>query len=206
MIYNGLTVLTEDPNRRDDPTDQYNISKVRQDSGTGPFGELLKGSANRPMRPFSWYMPDRPAINAFRAFLAERTGRLVPFYVPTWHHDLVMTTDPLVGDNFITVKNVGYNRLLFDAHKTYRRHLALIQNGVGIKYIRRIESVLETTTEERLTLDTALTENMVRGQWMVSFLTLCRLNSDEVALHWHSPTLAEAELQFIEVPLELPTT
>jgi hypothetical protein len=205
MIYNGLTVLLEDPNRRDDPMDQYNITKVRQDSLTGPFNELIKGTANRPVRPFSWYMPDRAHITAFEAFLAERVGQLVPFYVPTWHHDLIMTTDPLLGDNFITVKNVGYNRLLFDAHKTFRRYLALIQHGVGVKYIRRVESVLETPTEERLTLDAALTEAMFRGQWMISFLTLCRLNSDEVALHWHSPTIAEATLEFVELPTETPT-
>jgi hypothetical protein len=64
--------------------------------------------------------------------------------------------------------------------------------------------VLETPTEERLTLDAALTEAMFRGQWMISFLTLCRLNSDEVALHWHSPTIAEATLEFVELPTETP--
>lgn len=204
-MYNGLTVLTEHPNRRDDPTEQFAITKVRNDSVTGPWSELIKGAANRPSRPFAWFMPTRAAINTFRAFLAERQGQLVPFYSATWHHDLVMANAVLANDNFITVQNVSYNRLLFDAHKTYRRYLAIIQIGFGIKYIRRVESVVETPTTERLTVDTLIPEDMKVGQWMISYLTLCRLATDQVELHWHSPTLAEATLQFLEVPTEMPT-
>jgi hypothetical protein len=93
--YLGLTVLTEDPNRRDQPTHTADRSKVRIDSVTGPFTETEKAKAQKQKRPFSWYMETRAEIDLFRAFRAERKGKLVPFWLPTWHHDLVLSEDVL---------------------------------------------------------------------------------------------------------------
>jgi hypothetical protein len=39
---------------------------------------------------------------------------------------------------------------------------------------------------------------------MVSFLALCRLAADEPELTWHNRDLAEAVLDFVELPKEVP--
>lgn len=203
MIFLGLTVLTEDPNRRDDPAHAAHRSKIRTDSVTGPFSETEKGKAQRQVRSFSWFMENRVAINEFRSFRDACKGRLVPFWVPTWHHDLVLATDQLAADNVIQVENINYSRHQFNNLETWRRYVAFIQIGTGIQFIKRIDGAVEGSATETLTLDSSLGTDLLRGQWMLSFLTMCRLESDDTALHWHSPTCAEADFNVIELPQEM---
>lgn len=204
MIYAGYDVLLEDPNRRDDPTHTVRRSKVRIDSLTGPFTEIVKGQSSRQVRPFSWFMESRAAINAFRSFRDARLGRLVPFWVPTWQNDLLLTADVADGADSLIVGNVGYSRFLFDPVTTWRRHVAFIKIGVGIQFVRRIDAAAEGAAVETVTLDSGVTGALAQTGWMLSFLTLCRLNTDLVSLHWHSRTVAEAEFEMIEVAQEMP--
>jgi hypothetical protein len=204
MIYLGLNVLTEDPNRRDEPTHTASRSKVRIDSITGPFTEVEKGAAQRQSRPFSWYMDSRQAINEYRDFLSAQKGRLVPFWIPTWHHDIRSAGDISGSSGVVDIEYIGYTRHQFNTNTTWRRHLAFIQIGVGVNQIRRIDASIELVGTEKLTLDAATGIDMPKDQWMLSFLTLCRLNTDSVTLHWHSPTVAEATFEVIELPQEMP--
>lgn len=203
MIYLDLTVLTEDPNRREDPQYTARRAKVRIDSVTGPFTEVEQSTSQRQLRPFSWYMGSRADINAFRAFLAERKGRLVPFWIPTWHHDLSLNAEALIATSEIVVDNINYTRHQFNDTETWRRHLAFIKIGSGVQFIKRIDGAIESTATEALTLNSALGEGLVPGDWMLSFLTLCRLETDDITLHWHSPTIAEAVFNVIELPNEM---
>lgn len=203
MNYLGLTVLTEDPNRRDPIAQDFNITKFRMDSGTGAFTEVTKGTASRMVRSFNWFMENRAAINAFKAFLAERQGALVPFWIPTWHHDLQLPGDVLVPATSLDVINVGYTQHQFDPVQTWRRHLAFIQIGAGIQFIRRIDGATENITTETLTLTSAPPSVLLKSQWMLSFLTLCRLESDNVKIHYHGKTVAECTFDVREIPNEM---
>lgn len=202
MIYAGFTVLTEDPNRRDTVTQQANRTKTRIDSGTGPFTEVTPTAVGRGVRAFNWFMPNRGAIDSFRAFMAERAGRLVPFWVPTWHHDFQMATDMPTPLTTLDVINVNYARYQFDATQTWRRHLAFINIGNGLQFIRRIDGAVEHVTTETLTLDSAPATAMLKGQWMLSFLTLCRLEKDDYNLRWSGRTIAECTFDVREIPQE----
>lgn len=204
MIYLGYTVLTEDPNRRDSIQRTYQRSKYRIDSGTGPFTEIDKSGVSRPARPFNWYQPDRTSINAFKTFMAERVGMLVPFWSPTWHHDIRITGDLLLPTSTFDITNVGYTRYQFDPVKTYRRYVAFIQIGVGLQYIRKVINAVEGTDTETLTFDSATVGTLLRDQWMLSFLTFCRLDSDKYKVKWHTRTIAECQFNIREIPKETP--
>lgn len=204
MIFLGTPVLTEDPNRRDDPTHTATRSKIRTDSITGPFSEVEKARVQQQVRPFSWFMGSRADIDAFRAFREERKGRLVPFWIPTWHHDVILAVDGIAANSSITVRNINYSRHMFAPPATWRRYLAFIKIGAGVQFIRRIDGAIEAGDVEDLTLDAALGTTLVVSQWMLSFLTLCRVESDDIMLHWHSPTTAEATFSVRELPLEMP--
>jgi hypothetical protein len=205
MIYNGVTVLTEDPNRREVPTHTSTKSKVRLDNLTGAFTEFIKGDAGRQTRPFHWFLDGRAAINDFWTFMEERKGRWAPFWVPTWHDDLLLRTDGDAALAAIEVHNINYSRHQFDALYTWRRHLAFIKRGAGVQFIKRIDGAVETTTLfETLTLDSLLGQALPKDDWMLSFLTLCRLASDEIEFHWHNTTLAEVAFNVIELPTEMP--
>lgn len=203
MIYAGFTVLTEDPNRRDAVTQQANRTKTRIDSQTGPFTEVSPAQAPRGVRTFNWFMPDRPSIDAFRAFMAERAGRFTPFWVPTWHHDLQLAGDVLSPASTLNVIDIGYSRYQFDSTQTWRRHLAFIQIGVGLQFIRRIDGAVEASPVETLTLDSATASAMLNGQWMLSLLTLCRLESDSYDLKWSGRNVAECSFDIREIPQEM---
>lgn len=203
MIYAGFTVLTEDPNRRDAVSQQSNRTKTRIDSGTGPFTEVSPASVGRAVRSFNWYLPDRAAIDAFRAFMDARAGRLVPFWIPTWHHDLQLAADVVTPLTALEVININYARYQFDPVETWRRHLAFIKVGAGIQFIRRIDGAVEHVTTETLTLDSAPASAMVKGQWMLSMLTLCRLELDSYKLVWHTRTIAECAFDVREIPQEM---
>lgn len=204
MIYLGYTVLTEDPNRRDQVQRQFERSKFRIDSGTGQFSEIDKAGVSRPVRPFNWFMEDRTKINAFKAFMAERVGCLVPFWVPTWHNDLRMAADLVTPDVNIDVENIGYTRYQYDAVKTYRRYVAFIHIGSGLQYIRKIVNSVENVTTETITFDAAPLTGLPRDEWMLSFLTLCRLDVDEYKIKWHTRTVAECQFNMRELPQEMP--
>lgn len=205
MIYLGTTVLTEDPNRRDTPTHTQVLSKTRQVNTTGPFNEIVKGGSIQQLRPFSWFLGSRADVTTFETFRDTNKGRLGRFWVPTWQHDLLLITNVTAGASVIPLRNMGYTKYFWSPTKKFRRYLALIKMGQGIVYLRRIDSAVEDTAlQETITLDTAVPVNMTVGEWMLSFLTMCRLDSDTVRTHWHSPTLAEAELTFRELPLEVP--
>lgn len=206
MIYLGLPVLLEDPNRREDPTHTARRSKLRVDSVTGPFTEVEKAKVQKQTRPFSWFMANRADIDAFRTFIDERKGRLVPFWIPTWHHDLRLAATGLSGSASLDILNINYSRHQFDATETWRRHLAFIKIGVGVQFIRRIDSAVENVDETEtlgLSSATGIDIDPTKDQWMLSFLTMCRLESDVIPLHWHSPTTAEAVFNVVEIPQEM---
>lgn len=204
-LFLGLTQLNEIPNRRDTVNQQVNRSTFRINSTTGAFTEYDKALIGRQVRTFDWYMPNRTSINAYRAFMAERQGRLVPFWVPTWHHDLKMSADVLTLTNTIHIVNFGYTQHLFDSTFTFRRYLAFILLGKGVQFIKRIDACAEVGTEETITFDSNLPyPTFDRTQWMLSFLTLCRLENDNNKLHWATTGVAEASFDMREVPQEMP--
>lgn len=205
MIYLGIPVLTEDPNRRDVPTHALNRSKLRADSVTGAFIEVVRSPAQQQVRPFSWFIGSRADLAAFRAFRNGQLGRLNTIWVPTWQHDVFLAADIAGGAPLMTIKNTHYTRFFWDPAKTYRRYLAFIQIGTGISFIRKVINASEDSpTQETLTLDVGVPSLIGIGAYMVSFLTYCRLEDDTVTIHYHLPTLAEAVVNFRELPVEMP--
>lgn len=205
MIYQGLTVLDIEPNRRVTPTPLYRRDKTRIGTPTSRFTEIDRGGQPNVSRRFSWLLDGWEEIEAARVFFAERKGRLVPFWVPTWHHDLRMTVARIAADADLVVQSNGYTRYQFGGTTSHgRKHLALIRVGAGIQTTRRIIAAVEGSGTETLTLDGAVGFEAHPDHTMVSFLTIVRLASDTVPFHWHGPKLAEVDFEVFEVPDEAP--
>ena len=83
-----------------------------------------------------------------------------------------------------------------------RRYIALI-SGAN-KVYRRITAASEGTDTETLTLDTPPGVAFAVAATLVSYLLLCRLTEDDVALEWENTEVASAALTFAEQPLEVP--
>jgi hypothetical protein len=116
-----------------------------------------------------------------------------------------MLSDVLAGTAVIPLHNTNYTKFFWDPVNKWRRYLAFIKIGTGISFIRRIDIATEDSfTQETITVDAVVPVNLIPGEWMLSFLTMCRLDADAITTHWHGLQLAEAVLSLRELPLEAP--
>lgn len=176
-------------------------------------GELLGSNVGRsywddfaaqpvPIRSFEWFASTRPEIATLRAFLDARLGRQIPFWTPTYVRELIMTLDADSAQSSIRVTKVGYGQSLFAV--TARKYLALV--SADGSFLRRKVTLVTDNGDgtETLSLDAGLGINLVADRTLVSFLVLCRLENDRTSIRWYKPGMAEASIQFREVPLEVP--
>jgi hypothetical protein len=200
--YQGFEVLEIEPSATGERTNDYTRSIFRHDSRTGKLRAADRGGV-AVVRPggFIWLMEGRAEIQTYRDFIAARKGALVPFWVPTWQHDLQMATDLVSGNVNLSVVNIGYTKFMFPTPA--RRHLAFILAD-GTKYYRKVTAATEGTDTETMTLDSSIGVLVPAASTMVSFLTLCRLAVDDPELAWHTRDVAEAVLDFVELPQETP--
>lgn len=198
--YEGFDVLEIEPNDTGDKAMEHTRSLVRLDSRTGALAVADRsGVAVLRNAPFVWTMDGRAEIQDCLDWIASRKGALVPFWVPTWRHDLVLS-EALTSGVELTIVESGYTAHQFP-HPA-RRHLAFILAG-GAKYYRKVEDAQDNGDgTETLTIDSSIPET-VPTTALVSFLTLCRLAVDDPEIVWHTKTVAEASLDFVELPLEV---
>ena len=200
--YLGFNVLEVQPNRAKDPRRSFLRSLTKMDAGTGKTTVQDRAGISRSELEFDWFLDGRSEIAVLQAFLLARKGRAVPFWVPSWRHDLVLNQDAGAIDTSITVKDTGF--LKYQFQQTSRRQIALVlQNGTFI-YRQITGATNPGNGTEVLTLDSALGVAVPAATTMVCFLHLVRLASDVVEVLWHHQNLAEASMRFTEVPREIP--
>lgn len=201
--YLGFNVLEVHPNRTKDPRRSFLRSLVRLDSGLGKVTVEDRAGVSRAELEFDWFLDGRTEIGVLQAFLLARKGRAVPFWVPSWRHDLVLNQGAAAIDTSLTIKDTGFLKYQFP--QTSRRQIALIlQNGTMI-YRRITGATNPGNGTEVLTLDSAVGTTIPAATTMVSFLHLVRMASDVVDVLWHHQNLAEASMRFTEVPREIPS-
>lgn len=200
--YLGFNVLEVQPNRAKDPRRSFLRSLTKMDAGTGKTTVQDRAGISRSELEFDWFLDGRAEIAVLQAFLLARKGRAVPFWVPSWRHDLVLNQDAGDIDASITIKGTGFLKYQFP--QASRQHLAFVlQNGTFV-YRKVTGATNPGNGTEVLTLNAALGTAVPAATTMVCFLHLVRLASDVVDVLWHHQNLAEASMRFTEVPREIP--
>ncbi len=196
----GYEVLELEPNRRDTPTVAQRRAFRRFDPRLGAVHVLDVPGIGTAERSFSLMFEGRTELQAARDFLDARAGRLVPFWMPTWNRDFVLTGDLASNAPAMVVKARGYTAKEYPFPA--RKYVAFLHPS-GTKIYRKITSASASTTTETLTLDSAPGVAVPAGT-MVSFLVLCRLADDAVSIKWRQTKLAEMDVDLVEVPREAP--
>lgn len=200
--YKTFDVLEVQPNRADDPERMFRRRLTRLDPGMGKVSVMERAGTPTCELDFEWFLDGRGEIGTFKDFLVARRGRAVPFWVPSWRHDIVMAMDATSTDANVIMQETGYTKHQFS--KASRRQLAFILSD-GSMVLRAVTgSTAPGNGTEVLTLDSAVGVSIPAATTMVAFLHLVRLQSDVVEVKWHHQTLAEASLRFVEVPREIP--
>ena len=202
MTYRGFDVLEVEPNWRDGLESTYRRSWLRFDPGTGKVRVDDRTGITALDNSFAWFMADRAAVAEFRAFVAARKGAAVPFWFPSWRSDLQLRTDAASTDTTLTIDAIGYTKYLFPQRS--RRFVAFILSDS--KIYREIVNANDPGdgVSETITIDSAPGVALPAASTLICFLFLCRLESDEVKITWHTSSVAEASLAFREIPREVP--
>ncbi len=200
--YKGFDVLEVAPNWKDNLSRGYKRSMVVLDSKTGGIQVDDKGGSPIVGTELPWFAPTHANIATLRAFLDKRKGQFAPFWMPTWDQDLVLAMDAASTDTGIRIQNVSYTRFFFPSPA--RRYLAFIRPGQSTIYKKVMGSVANGDGTETLTLDSAIGAALSAKTTTISFLTFCRLASDDVELFWTSSDFTEAVISTAEVPRECP--
>lgn len=197
--YLGFDVLDQVTPGREEAAKVFKRSFTLLDNRTGKRAADDRGGAPIVTRPFTWIAHGRAAINTFKSFITARKGRAVPFWVPTYQHDLILNQDVLATETTIVIKDINYTAMLFP--NAARRHIAYITPALNMTF-RKITSATRTTTTETLTMDSAAGTAFPASTTMVAFLILCRLAEDKVEYTWYTTDYIEAALKFTELPKE----
>lgn len=202
----GYDVLEIHPNAAQERATEYSRNTQILDFQTGQSKLIDRsGVALGRMGGYLWTLTDRAEIAAFRSWYALRKGRQKPFWLSSWRNDLIQAATLEAGNVNLVIAKAGFTKYQFP-HRA-RRYLCFhMLDGSGIRHYRKIDSASEGPTTETLVLSSSLSASAAvpAGGCMISFLHLVRLAVDDQELIWHSRDVAEALLELVELPLEVP--
>jgi hypothetical protein len=137
----------------------------------------------------------RTKIKEFLNFFDNKMGRLLPFWVPSWNKDIVITGAVGPADVQITINPIDYSNTYLNNDINGRHVFFFFPDGTY-----RCRKILSSTSDT-ITLDNSLaaeiTSDMV-DDMVISFLYFCRFDLDEVELNYplNNPASAKAEVSF----------
>jgi hypothetical protein len=193
--YEGIDVLEERLRRK----------FVLLDGSTGIRQADEQSPAPAPARPFTWTAFGRAEMAAMRDFLDARAGRAEPFWFPSYQWDLRLAADLDVTETIATIQWVRYGQQMFGSTGG-RRHVAFWNLGLGqMDYYRIVDSTDPgDEIEESITLDPGAVRDYGAAQTVISFLKLCRLDTDLTEISYPSTEIAQATIMVRELPMEAP--
>lgn len=202
----GYEVLEVMPSVEQDPSHAYSRTATVFDASTGKItSHDRSGVAIVKPAGFNWVMFGRPAIDEYKQFIDRCKGACNAFWSPSWKHDLVAASPISAGSATLRIQKSAYTQFMWPARS--RRYLAfvLLDGSQQIIY-RKVIASQESGATEILTLDNSVLNDKTvpAGQMMISFLQLVRLAADDPQLTWINRDVAEAMLDFVELPMEVP--
>lgn len=201
--YRGYTVLLPQTDWTEEVGDDLQHTLQVFDGDTGARSTTATTGVLKAQRVHRWALDGRPAIAAFRAWLAARAGRLVPFWQPSNQADLRVMLDIGSSATTITVEDRGFWRHFAGGERASaigRRDLMLVSSN-GTRWFRRITNAQPMVDgRELITIDSALGSALpVSAVQMVSVMRLVRLAADTVEIAYSTDALARVALGLVSV-------
>lgn len=197
--YRGRPLDTRRPDRSTPMGGQLARVVSRVDGDVG--GWVADDRLGRPaaVRTLEYALVGREAVAGYLATLLQLQGRAVAHWAPTWQADLRLTSPVLAGATSVAVAAVGYMDRY--ALRQGRRDIALWHRPTRTLYARRVLLATSGAGVETLTLDSTIPVGGAASDWIVSWLELVRLDSDEVEIAWERPELARVAVAVREIPV-----
>lgn len=191
--YRGFAVLMSPSNWAEDIDAEHSRKLVELDYLTGRRAlDDLSGTGS-VRRVHHWLLNGRDAIAEFRAWLADRAGKLKPFWLPSFQADLELTSPIGAFDSAITVDNRAFAA---NGGAGIGRQDIVIATTNGQHHFRRVTGVTALTeTTESVAIESVLGVAILPTQIRyIAFMKLVRLDTDAVEIAHHTDQLAEVSL------------
>lgn len=195
QTWQGYAVLDERPDYSEDQTSTWSRTVEVLDSLTGIM--MVDDTTGYPVirRTYAWVLNGRQAIDRWKKWAAARAGRLNALWLPSFMDDIEIVQDIQPSDTSITVRS-GLN-----AHYGIgmpNRMAIRIETTGGQVFHRRITSMSETAGgDDQLVMDSSLgvlvqVSSIRRAMWV----SLVRLESDAVEIHYETDSIARIQATF----------
>ncbi len=189
--YLDLDVMLDEPLRPSKYlTDIYSTRVDVLDYKTGLVELNAPYIYHKPSRKIQYIFESLEEIWNFRLWLHRRSGRLVPFWMPSFENDLILISTGSLT-NLLEVQNNEYIQT-----STARDHIAVFVSS-GTVLLRAIVSA-ELNENAEITLDSSLGIDASEVEF-ISYLGLKRLNSDNISIEWLANNVATVELPIVEL-------
>lgn len=189
--HRGYPVWEDRPNWTEDPEMVIERKLEVFDPQVGPIA--VDDEAQMPLtaQRMQWLFDGRAEIDRFRKRMFALRGKQGRVWVPTWTEDFVPVGAIGAAALALDVEWCGYT--LYQQGAVNRSDIR-IELTTGEVFYRRITGSSEIDQEtERLQLDSALGITVQPDDiLLVSFLSLCRLESDAVELAWFTGEAVES--------------
>lgn len=179
--YRGFGVLVSPPDEEDALTNGYDRMLEELDNSTGiPYMRDTAGIAF-PKQKYAWTLRGRDEHKAFRNMLYTLRGRAVPIWLPTFYQDFILAESTPATNSFLIVENVGFTAL---GGAWANRQDICIELTDGTRLFRRItSSSVAADGNEIIAVDAPFVSGLdIDAVLRVSFMTLCRLDQDQVEI------------------------
>ncbi|TBU75191.1 hypothetical protein [Phytopseudomonas daroniae] len=195
-LYRGRPVYAARPDESKDLTSSFSRLTTKLDNGSAM--PLFTDVANRPLSlcGHRWIDLGRAQRAALRSFIYAMNGRQAAVWVPTHADDVTLLDVVTDTGTTLDVANIGYTR--FASAKPGRRDIR-IELHDGTVFHRRITGSTELGLDvERLVIDSAFGRQVeVNDVARISWMTLCRLNSDTVEIEHETDSEGVASCAFV---------
>lgn len=193
-VYRGMPVLEWATGWTSDPQETPERQLLTEDEGTGPVFTHDPVGIPLGKKALAFAVVGRAAIAAFRGLLYALCGRWSPIWVPTQAQDFRVVATVANGATTLDVEHSGYSQWPLAIN---RRDLRIQLHDGTVLYRRVTAATQQNANVERLTLDSAITAGFAASAVaLVSFMALCRQDTDVNKLIWWNHETVQSELTF----------
>lgn len=195
-LYRGRPVNAARPDESKDLTSSFARLTTKLDNGSAI--PLITDLANRPLSLMGhrWVDLGRAQRAALRSFIYAMNGRQAAVWVPTHADDVTLVEVVTETSTTLDIANIGYTR--FASAKPGRRDIR-IELHDGSVFHRRVKGSTEQSLDvERLLIDAPFGRQVeVSDVSRISWMTLCRLDSDTVEIEHETDSEGVASCSFV---------
>lgn len=179
--------------------DGYRRKITRLDHETGPFVQFSPWAKSRPTMPYGFEASSFADVWEFRQLVHALRGSQVSFYLETGRADVKAVLDILDLANSIDIENVGFTD--FVGQVVPRADLQVRRTDGTLSRHQITNSVVVNDDVERLTITPSISPALpVADIERIEFLTLGRIDRDEVRLNHRQPGQARIDFPFMGLP------